>query len=76
MRLRQTEAIQTARKTWKIQVPEDLDYKASQLAKEEGTNKSAIISARPWPATSRPISKSRQPPNAEKTQNRPRHPHE
>ncbi|WP_445341621.1 ribbon-helix-helix protein, CopG family [Bifidobacterium sp. ESL0820] len=43
MRLRRAEATQTARKTWKIRVPKDLDDKASQLAKQEGTNKSAII---------------------------------
>ena len=43
MRLRRVEATQVARKTWKIRVPKDLDDKASQLAKQEGTNKSAII---------------------------------
>ena len=43
MRLRRAEATQVARKTWKIRVPKDLDDKASQLAKQEGTNKSAII---------------------------------
>ena len=43
MRLRRVEATQAARKTWKIRVPKDLDDKASQLAKQEGTNKSAII---------------------------------
>ena len=43
MRLRRVEATQVARKTWKIRVPKDLDDKTSQLAKQEGTNKSAII---------------------------------
>ena len=43
MRLRRAEATQVARKTWKIRVPKDLDDKASQLAEQEGTNKSAII---------------------------------
>ena len=33
----------TARCTWRIRAPKDLDDRASQLAKEEGISKSAII---------------------------------
>ena len=43
MRLRRAEATQTARMTWRIRVPEDLDAKAGQLAKEEGIPKSAFV---------------------------------
>ena len=33
----------TARRTWRVRVPKDLDDKASLLAKKEGIPKSAII---------------------------------
>lgn len=43
MRLRRAEATQTARKAWRIRVPEDLDKKTGQMAQEEGIPKSAFV---------------------------------
>lgn len=43
MRLRRAEAARTARKAWRIRVPEDLDEKTGQMAEEEGIPKSAFV---------------------------------
>ena len=41
--LEKLEKQRTARRTWRVRVPEDLDDRASRAAKKEGIPKSAII---------------------------------